>query len=198
MQISLMNNQLIERKPTFISLNNKMFDEYFLIYRINDSYSINDFSTFKNKHQLFFQKIENKNQQLNLMYVDSVFVNILADLTLEVLLNNINSFQDYILSSDKIKLVDSLNENGFFTYKFSDFIHLLLFGDISSTKIFNQKLFTDRVFCLKNNFGELIYFSIYEQKELQLKLLNDMKIEIDYNLSSISKEEVRVCLKFFI
>lgn len=191
-----MGTHVIARTPDFIALNNKLVAEYFLIFRINDSYSINEISKFKNKHQLLFQKVEDKSQQLNLMFVDSVFVNILADLALEVLLKNISSIQEYILSKEKIKLVEDLNEVNYFRYKFSDFIHLVLFGDISSAKQFKHELFTDRVFCLKNISGELEYFSIYEQKELQAKLLNESKVEIDYNVSSISNQEVKLCLRF--
>lgn len=191
-----MGTHVIARTPDFIALNNKLVAEYFLIFRINDSYSINEISKFKNKHQLLFQKVEDKSQQLNLMFVDSVFVNILADLALEVLLKNISSIQEYILSKEKIKLVEDLNEVNYFRYKFSDFIHLVLFGDISSAKQFNHELFTDRVFCLKNISGELEYFSIYEQKELQAKLLNESKVEIDYNVSSISNQGVKLCLRF--
>jgi hypothetical protein len=179
-----------------VPLKNKVFGEYVFVFSINDSYSITDFSEFRNKHQLFFQRIENKNQQLNLMIVDSFFVNILADLTLEVLLNKLSSFQDYIQSNHKIRIVENLNEVTYLTHKFSDFIYLLLFADISSNKDFNQELFTDRVFCLKNNLGELEYYSIYELKILQTKLLEDMKIEIDYDLSSITKQEAKLCLRF--
>lgn len=191
-----MGTHVIARTPDFIALNNKLVAEYFLIFRINDSYSINEISKFKNKHQLLFQKVEDKSQQLNLMFVDSVFVNILADLALEVLLKNISSIQEYILSKEKIKLVEDLNEVNYFRYKFSDFIHLVLFGDISSAKQFKHELFIDRVFCLKNISGELEFFSIYEQKELQAKLLNESKVEIDYNVSSISNQEVKLCLRF--
>lgn len=191
-----MGTHIIARTPDFIALNNKLVAEYFLIFRINDSYSINEISKFKNKHQLLFQKVEDKSQQLNLMFVDSVFVNILADLALEVLLKNISSIQEYILSKEKIKLVEDLNEVNYFRYKFSDFIHLVLFGDISSAKQFKHELFIDRVFCLKNISGELEFFSIYEQKELQAKLLNESKVEIDYNVSSISNQEVKLCLRF--
>lgn len=191
-----METQIINRAPTFVTLNNKLIAKYVLIFRINDSYSITDFSKFIRKQQLFFQKIENKNQQLNLMFVDSVFVNILADLTLEVLVNKITSFKDYISSSVKIKLVDEADEDRYFTYKFSDFIHRILFSDISRTSLFRHQEFTDRVFCLRNKFGELEYFSIYDRNKLQSKLLTEMKIEIDYKQSSISKQEAKVCLKF--
>ena len=85
-----METQILQPKPaTFIPLNNKVFATYHLIYRINDSFKITNFESLNNKHQLFFQQLENKNQQFNLTFVDSKFVNMLADLTLEVLFKNI-------------------------------------------------------------------------------------------------------------
>ncbi|MES2617309.1 MAG: HpaII family restriction endonuclease [Bacteroidota bacterium] len=190
-----MNTQTINQSPTFIHLKNQLFGSYNFIFKINDSYSINEISKLKSKHQFLFQKIENKNQQLNLIYVDSVFANILADLTLEVLLKKVHSFQGYIDSKFKIKLVEPEDEIRYFTYKFSDFIHLLLYSDIAANKIYTDEIYTDRVFCLKENNQDIEFFSIYEQQELKNRLLNEMKLEIDFSLSSISENEANICLK---
>ena len=191
-----METEIIERIPTFVTLNNKLLAEYFVIFRINESNSIHDFSKIKNKYQLTFQNFKDEYQQQNLMYIDSLFVNIIADLSLEVLINKISSIHEYILSKYRIKLVEASNEINYFNYKFSEFIHLLLFGDISISKSFTQELNTNRVFCIKNDFGELEYYSIYEQKELQEKLIKELKVEIDYNQSSILNKELSLCLKF--
>lgn len=190
-----METHTIKPTPTFVALNNKLIAEYNLIYRINDSGSINDYSKFKRKNQLLFQKIEDPNQHQNLIFVDSTFASILADLALSVLLNNINKFNEYILSDNKISLVEESYENRFFTYKLSDFIYLLLFGDISAKRPFNQTILTDRVMCFKNNLGEIDYYSIYELQELQSKLLSEIKIEIDYKVSTLSIHEAKICLK---
>ncbi|MFN7313510.1 MAG: HpaII family restriction endonuclease [Bacteroidota bacterium] len=193
-----METQILQPKPaTFIPLNNKVFGTYHLIYRINDSFKITDFESLNNKHQLFFQQIENKNQQFNLTYVDSQFVNILADLTLEVLFKNISSLHDYLLLKDKIKCVDDSNEAQFYQYKFSNFIHLLLYSEIAGTKIFNPQFSMDKVFCLKNKIGELEYFSVYEQQALITKLMKEMKLEIEPTSSSISHQHAKLCLKLY-
>ena len=190
-----MVNQIEERKSTFITLSNRTFAEYSFVYRINDAYSINEISKFHGKHQLLFQKLESKKQQLNLMFVDSVFANILADVVLEVFLNEIHSFNQYSIAKNKIKLVDEKDESRYFKYKFFNFIHLLLYSDIAKNTAFNGKEFSDRIYCLKNKFGELEYFSIYEQSKLQLKLLDELNLEIDLDSSSISNQEVKLCLK---
>ncbi len=193
-----MPTSTLSRTPTFIPLNNKVFAEYSLVYRINDAYTIKDFAGLINKHQLLFQKFENKQQQLNLMFVDSVFVNILADVAVGVLLKKVNSFASYMSWKDKSRPFDMLDEGNYFAYKFSDFIHLMLYGDIASTQPYKQELHTDSVFCFRNTTGELEYFSIYEQQALQKRLLQKMKLEVDYDRSSINRQEVKVWLRMMM
>jgi hypothetical protein len=129
------------------------------------------------------------------MFVDSIFTNILADVVLEVFIENANSFNDYINSKYKIKIVEEKQEERYFKYKFSDFINMLLYSDIASEQIYKGTEQTDRVYCVKNNLGELEYFSIYERVTLQLKLLQELVLEIDFNLSSISNQEVELCFR---
>jgi HpaII restriction endonuclease len=181
-----------EKQATFVNLSNKVFAEYVLIYRVNDGYSISDLKKFKSKHQLFFQRIESINQQLNLIFVDSVFTNILADLVLEVFINKANCFNDYINSKYKIRLIEDKHEESFFKYKFNDFIHMLLYCDIASNKIYDGVEHADRVYCLKNKMGEIEYYSIYEQFALQSKLLEELILEINLNSSTLSNQEVRL------
>lgn len=184
-----------ETKSTFVILNNITFARYIFVYKVNSGYSTNELSKFHSKHQLLFHKLENKNQHLNLMFVDSVFANILADVTLEVFLNKIDSFARYSSSKNKIRLVAEKDESRYFKYKFFSFIHMLLYSDIATKNIFKGQEFFDRVYCLKNIFGEIAYFSIYEQTTLQEKLLDELKLDIDFSSSSISKQEVKLCLK---
>lgn len=181
----------------FINLNKRTFAEYVITYRINDAYSINELSKFCSKQQLVFQKFERKNQQLNLMFVDSVFANILADVTVEVFLNEIRSFYQYLSSKSKIKLIGEKDEDRYFKFKFYNFIHMLLYSDIAANLPFDGKEISDRVYCLKNEIGEIEYFSIYEQTILQNKLLSELKLKIDAGSSYISNREVKLHLKLF-
>lgn len=192
-----METNIIERKATFINLKNNTLAKYFFVYKINDLYSINEFPKFKNKHQLLFQKLVSINQHVNLTIVDSVFSNIIADLLLEVFLNNVSTFNQYISTKNKISFVDKENEFHYFKYKFFNFIHFLLYSEIASNMVYKGEIYTDRVYCIKNTLGEIEYFSIFEQAELQLKLLNDLKLEIDLDSSSINKQTVKLCLKIF-
>jgi len=192
-----MATQVEGQKPTFINLFNRNFAKYVFVYRINDAYSINELSKFHGKHQLLFQKLEKKNQQLNLMFVDSVFANILADVTLEVFLNGICSFNQYSNSKNKVKLIDDDEESKYFRYKFYNFVHLLLYSNIASNSNFKEEILSDRIYCLKNKSGEIEYFSIYEQSILQLKLLDELSLKINIESSSVSNQEVKLCLNIF-
>lgn len=192
-----MEANTIERRSTFMNLRNKTFAKYFIKYRINDLYSINEITKFRSKHQLLFQKIENINQQVNLAIVDSVFANILADVLLEVFLNNISTFNQYISTKNKISLVDKKDELIYFKYKFFNFIHFLLYSEIALNKTFKGEISSDRVYCIKNVSGEIEYYSYFDQAELQLKLLDDLQLEIDLDSSSISNKTVKLCLRIF-
>ncbi len=189
-----MSTQIEERNSIFINLNNLTFAEYVIVYRINDIFSINELSKFTNKHQLLFQRFESKNQQMNLMFVDSIFANIMADVTLDVFLNETTSFSKYLGSQSKIKLVARKDEDRFFKYKFLNFIHMLLYSDIATNLSSQVKEISNKVYCLKNEIGELEYFSIYEQSILQNKLLDEMKLKINLDSSYISNQEVKLCL----
>lgn len=96
-----MNKQLLDRKVDFIPLNNKVLAEYLFVFKVNDAYTITDLTQLYAKHQLLIQRLDNKNQQLNLMFVDSIFFNILSDVVLEVLLNKVHSFKQYMVSKTK-------------------------------------------------------------------------------------------------
>ncbi|HOY42217.1 MAG TPA: HpaII family restriction endonuclease [Chitinophagales bacterium] len=185
----------IAKKATFINLSNKVFAKYFFEYRINDLYSINELTRFRDKHQLLFQKLVNINQQVNLAIVDSVFANILADVLLEVFLNKISTFNQYISTKNKISFVGRKDELVYFKYKFFNFIHFLLYSEIALNKAFKGEISSDRVYCLKNTAGEIEYYSFYDQAELQLKLLDDLQLEIDLDSSNISNKTVKLCLR---
>lgn len=132
------------------------------------------------------------------MFVDSVFINILADLALEVFLRKICSFNDYIESKNKIRLVENFDEDIYFKYKFICFIQQLLYSNISSKQPYNHEFKSDRVFCYKNNSGELEYYTIYEQMQLLHKLFIEIRMEIDYHLSSLVNQRLRLCFKITI
>jgi hypothetical protein len=190
-----MNKQLLDRKVDFIPLNNKVLAEYLFVFKVNDAYTITDLTQLYAKHQLLIQRLDNKNQQFNLMFVDSIFFNILSDVVLEVLLNKVHSFKQYMVSKTKSILFNGNDESQYLEYKFMDFIHFMLYSNIASTTPFNGETDLNRIYCLKSINKEIEYFSIYEQFALKKKLLDDLILFIDYAKSTIVGDTARLCLK---
>ena len=186
------------KKIDFINLKGKPFAECKIIYHINDCYSIKQLSEFRCKNQLLFQKFNSKTQQLNLSLVDSIFPNILSDVALDVFLNKVSTFNEYIRAEKTILVISPERDKEYFKYKFFTFINYLLYRDIASNKIYKGKIHDIRNYCLKNKGGEIEFYSIYDQNELQLMLLDKMKLQIDLKSSSIGKEEVTLYLKIFV
>jgi hypothetical protein len=192
-----MENLYIERQQEFINLNNKAIAEYCLIYEIKDSSSTKIAEEkIQEKNQIGFKRIENPIQASNLIFVDSDFSKILSDLCLDVFIYGTSSIQQYLSTQSKAANKWGLSDYTFLSYKFKNFIQLLLFGDVGDAKSFNQKIHTQRVFCLKNSLGEIDYFSIYEQDQLMSKLINAMKVEVERDLSQPVGGELGLRLSF--
>lgn len=187
-------NKDLSQHPNFIHLRDNILGEYHFIYHINDGFSIDQLSDFSGKEQLFFQKMDSKTLQMNLMMVDSIFPLILADVVLEVFLNDVSSFYEYSQLKNKIAINDLKLESRYLEYKFKNFIHYLLFSDIASQSTFNGKIFLSNVYYSKNQKGELKYYSIYEQKELQELIYQELKLDIYFEKSFIKKGKANICL----
>lgn len=182
-------------KLDFIHLKGKIFGEYNIIYRINDCYSIKELDKIVAKDQLLFQKYGSKIQQFNIIIVDSVFPAILADLTLEVLLKKISSFNEYInLKKDSI-IISRRWDQEFYRYKFQTFIHYFAFSNIHTQEICKGEIDTERVYYKKSNDG-VEYYPIYCLHQFQEMLLGQMEIKVDYSKSFIFNQEASICLQF--
>src|ERR1035437_800827 len=189
------NTIKFEGKRNFILLKGKTFAVYRIIFHINDCYSLKELSRFNHKFQLLFQKFESKTLQLNLAYIDSIFSVILADLTLDVFLNKINSFEGYLKAEKSILITDEKFDKIYFRHKIVDFIRFLLYSDVSKNLPFNGDMEYDKIYCMKNNNGEIDYYTIYDRPKLYEFLLEKMKLMIDLKSSTISENEVNLCLK---
>lgn len=187
-----------KNQPNFIHLKNKTFAEYNFIYHINDGYIVKELMKFNDRNQLLFQKISNKVMQMNLMIVDSVFPLLLSDVVLFVLLNKSESFHNYINANKRIFISNKEYNIDLLKYKFRQFIHYLLYSDIASEIVFTGSIDSYKVYYLKDVKGELKYYSIYEQNELQELMFNRMKLEINFKKSIIRKDEAEICLRISI
>jgi hypothetical protein len=72
-------------KRTFIVLKNTILATYTLIFQIQEGVNILNINDIKAPYQLKFIKFENKTQQQNLSLVNENFVDLFAEIALEVL-----------------------------------------------------------------------------------------------------------------
>lgn len=187
-----------EQLSTFIHLKDKAFAEYKIIYHINDGYSIKELNRFSSKHQLLFQKFTSKIHQMNLMFIDSIFPIHLADVARATLLNSVSSLQEYSLMQKDFIVISAERDAGYFRIKFYDFILQLLFSNIALEEPFRVESQRENIYYIKNESNEIDYYTYYDQRKLQELLFEKMRLEINKANSSITKDEVTLCLKIFI
>jgi len=185
-------------QPNFIHLKNITFAEYNFIYHINDGYNVKELTGFNDRNQLLFQKITNKVKQMNLMMVDTVFPLLISDVVMAVFLDKFTSFQKYTDAIKRIILSNWEYDRELLKYKFRQYIHYLLFSDISSEIVFKGNIDSSKVYYLKNENRELKYYTFYDQNELQEVMFHKMKLEIDLKKSFIREDEVEICLRISI
>ena len=184
----------IPEKLNFINLTNRQFAEYEIVFRVNDGYIIKSISDISVKEQLLFQQFKNKNQQLNLMLIDSAFPIILADMALLVLLGRIKNLNDYLNSNERIIFPQIINDKIYFERKIMDFINGLLYGEVGGKGVWNGNTDNSRVFCIKNKTDKFDFYSIYERKNLFELLKLKMRIE-NMSLNFTSNKNTSICLK---
>jgi len=192
------NIQQESKLSNFIHLKKYTFAEYNFVFHINNGFSIMRLSKFNGKHQLLFQKIDNKICQMNLMVVDSIFPLILADVVLETLLSNISSFYDYTKYKKRIVINDLELNRSYLEIKFKNFIYYLIYSNISSDNVFKRLNFADKIYYLKNEKNELQFYSIYEQKDFQDLLFKKIKLSINFDKSFIYKGKAILCFKIVV
>ncbi len=185
-------------ESNFIHLKSKVFAEYKIVYHINDGFSIKELNRFSLRHQLLFQKFSSKILQMNLMFIDSIFPIHLADVARATLLNGVSSFKEYSLLQKDFIVISSKRDEGYFRIKFYDFILQLLFSNIALEEPFRVESQRENIYYIKNESREIDYYTYYDQRKLQELLFEKIRLEINKANSSITKDEVTLCLKIFI
>lgn len=173
----------------FIHLKDLVLGEFGITYHVNDGFVINELSRVSMKEQLLFQKMVSRNQQLNLMMVDSIFPLIMAEMATVVLINGPLTFEQYV------QMGNSVYGEFLMEHKLHQFIHHLLYADISDEKPFNGTLDYERVYYQKGRNEDIEYFPVVEQRKLQTLLYNNAVMEIDIDKSSLTQREAMLVLR---
>jgi len=182
-------------RPNFIHLKDLVRIEYEFIYHINDGYSIDNLRDFSSKNQLLFQRLGSKQQQMNLMMVDSIFPILLSDAVIDIFLYGVNSFSQYVDRKNNDIVVNTQFASGYVEYKLKQFIYFLLFSDLNLDAPFHGHTDNTKVYYLKNGQEEVCYYSIYDLKELQCLLVGKMKLTVNRAKSYILKQDAHLFLE---
>lgn len=181
---------------SFIPLRNKEIAKFSFVYHINDCYSIIKIDKINAKNQLFLQKLRNKNQQHNLVFVDSVFLSFPSDLTIEVLLGKMSCFEDYVYKKRCFTILPKLNNYKYLFYKFTIFSDLLLFSDIAMKKPSKGEWDSTKIYYLKQE-GEIEYYTLCMSKEQRDFLLRHFKVRIIKDESFIRQRKAILTLQVY-
>jgi hypothetical protein len=173
----------------FIHLKDLVLGEFGITYHVNDGFVINELSRVSMKEQLLFQKMVSRNQQLNLMMVDSIFPLMMAEMATVVLMKGPMTFAQYVQTGNPI------HGEFLMEHKLHQFIHHLLYADVAAEKPFKGTLDYERVYYRNGVNGEIEYYSIYEQRALEASIFQNAIIDIDHAKSILEAQEARIVLR---
>lgn len=162
----------------FIKLHQLHLGEYVFVYRseIVDSEDGKISNSEIQRYQ--FVGIENKNQELNLFYIDSTFPKLLAEVTRNVYEFKFECLNDFLEYKFNHLNTQAEFEQQLMKKRFLDFLHLLFYADLSNPKVNQIHFNNDKIYCSRNENVELVFYTIYELKTLLDRLMNHMKFHI--------------------
>jgi len=167
---------------------------YTICYRINDGVKITDCLFFTCKKDFTARQFCSLDLQRNLIYVDMIFPNILADITLEAFLGNVHTFLDYISFPKSFKIVDELNDAIFYNLKIREFIKLLLFSDIQEEKLSKGTIYCANSYSVTDLHGQKQIFNCDESSSLVELMLQKFQLVADRNNAWVTDSELFIRL----
>jgi hypothetical protein len=186
---------MFQSSEKIIHLENRVLAEYTIVYHINEGYAIRKLAAFIDKHQLLFKCYLSNIQHKNLMLFDSIFPNILADLTLDVFFNEVSGFKEYAQKEKSIVIINPKTDTSYLLYICKEFIHGLLFYETASKIPLTSRTF--KAYSLKNGKKEILFHSLHQPKGLEELLLEKIKLRIDVKASKIIQGDVLLCLQVY-
>lgn len=172
----------MENCNDYITLNTRRLASYSIVYTSNYIASINQLSDFTDKDQVRATQFESFNQQNNLIFIDMLFPNVLADIVLEVYFKRVFTFDDYIQSVKSYQVYDSERDKSFFAAKILTFVHYLLYSDIGSIRYSNGELNYALHYLIEDRIAPL-YFDSSNYLDLIQIALSTLLLRIDYDKS---------------
>jgi len=178
-----------------ISLNGFSIATYTICYKIKDGVHVNDCLFVNCKKEVSVRRFCSLNLQRNLIFVDMIFPNILADIALEAFLGKVKTLSDYISIPKSFRIVDELNDTIYFNEKIREFLKLLLFSDIQQEKLSAGTIYSDRIYSVTNNSEFSQIFSVQQSSDLVELMLPKFILKAEKSNACITNNELYIVLE---
>jgi hypothetical protein len=133
------------------------------------------------------------------MLVDTAFAEVIGKLVQKVLLGKVKTLNDFILLHQQSTIIDGYTNAFYYQFKFENWLRQLFFPEehLLKNKDFKIQFLasTNCVYVMKNQIGELEYFSIYDGEKFFKILIEKIQLGIDFKQSKIEKEILTLVLK---
>ena len=178
----------------YISLNGYSVANYSICYQLKDEEYASIPTLLTSKQQVSAKRFHQFNQQNNLVFVDMLFPNILADIALEVYLGNATTFAEYLYLPKTYTIINEKQDARFLNIRIRKFIEYILFSDIQVNKLSSGELNYDHYFSFSDETSILFYSNLNTSDLIEL-CFERMKLTIDYSTSSIHSNEFVINLQ---
>ena len=159
---------------------NPTFEQLTLINDINTKSKIKDRIEFiKNLGGVFkFSELENQNFKNNLVLVDSLLPNILAEILIQFFTTSNNTLADLTESIDKSNPLhyDQYAEHKFYNYKIKKFLTDVALG-MTPSKVWSGVYDATGGYLIVKKTGEIFCYHIYNKNQFEDYLFNNTKLE---------------------
>ena len=174
-----------------INLSNYQLASYEIEFEINRCYKISNPLKIRSTNQIFFKRFTNLKQYRNLAFVDSFFPVMLSEIIKQLIVYRTTTFAAFLNKLKKESKEKDSQVYNLHKYKIYNFIHLLLYTNLSSKNVFEEKYHYNRVF--QTEFDEKnTTFTIYERNILQLLLIEKIELEIDFESIKINRNSLKL------
>lgn len=182
-------------KSSPLRLDGQTIATYTICYKINEGVQLTNCLLLNSKKELTVRQFCSIDLQRNLIFVDMIFPNILADITLEAFLGNVRNFSDYISLPKSFKIVDDFNDAIYYNVKIREFIKMLLFSDIQEEKLSSGTIYSDKSYIVTDFEGNKQIYNCNESSNLLELMLQKFQLVADKKNAWITNSELFIVLE---
>ncbi|MFZ4582969.1 MAG: hypothetical protein ACOYM7_10000 [Paludibacter sp.] len=175
----------------YITLNGTTVANYAILFQLKKDISV---SLLTSKQQISAKRFQLFNQQNNLIFVDMIFPNILADIALEVYFGNTSTFAAYMTLPKTYTIINEKQDTRILNIRIRKFIEFILFSDIQTDKLSSGELNYNQYFRFTDD-SSILFYSNLNYTDLIELCFERMKLTIDHPTSTIINNEIVINLQ---